>query len=1157
MLSVDFDGPIRLCDRALPFTVEAGLAAEGRFGTGYACIRDTKNLLPYADASLETNVTDGVYVRTGIKVMPETRWRTWFRDAHVASAFVKGRKGAELTISVTTGGGDKDENIARLWTPRLKSRDAKVTDARIVQDDPHPQTVKLTGDWQRVAAWIFADARRGQNRKYTLRIATADGSAFALKGLQYELQQKHEPDGDRVAPGAPLPGGQRVGMPPFVVDLPKLGVDFPYTNGAFSAWVKLPTPSNLEPILGPILCWDRSELGPKVFRSVRGSPDLKSPIDPADTGWQHVALVWTATNAVVYRNGVETGRVGRRIPRDAGLPSSTLRLGCSNWAGRIPSGYTIDDLALYDRPLSATDVQELAKGLRSADVRTDWMAEKPTAVLFNRNEREARLVTIVYAPEAAKATFALSVGGQEGEPFDRDLRKGANVVIATFDARAFAPGKYRFSLVGGERRILRKAEPRLKVAGELEILPQFDRNAYRVFNWGGNKPIPVDYAVAAGMNVEHLGVGSLTAMEEATRRGLHLAIEVSPLNDIFDNGFDRAATGKRLGRKLVRHAGRANWDMTLTTTEQANVRNWRRAREFPRWREWAEKEGLDPFSGTPEAAFQLGRARGWKAPADGVLPADDMALRTMLWVRNGGDPVLQFNRLAAEAAHRLSPGNLVWAEPSCPFGVDMTAYWTYDYSTRRGVSRMKRSYEEARSVGTAYMPTLGMGYGDGLEGYSEGEAPADPAQRARKRFGLTQSVDELVIKTLLCMGTTRATAMSYFDLCSWSEGEKQATPVPGKPYAEPGSGRRFGERMRSDLLPALMVLKDLDTDVGCPVAVFLPQSTDHTSGLGWAFRSYIFDVTAELFRQIPECDVLGDGVTAETLSRYRHVIYPSASSIWAPNDAALEQAAKKGTKLYVDFLCRRQYPNAVRFDDGQPKTNVWNNYAGWMKQFGPSWDRYRKLLADIRLAERGSAAAFLEKTDGDVLVYPRRSALGVNCCLVVNDTRGLGPLNRYNKSPDYRPHGAPAKATVSLKIPSDWTVYEFFSSRSLETHSEGGRVFVDLDLPAAGGALLMAYPKPLAKLTAQFERTDDPREGVLAVTLADADGAAPKGRQLVRLELADEKGPRDESGLYTLVDGVCRIPIYFPVGGEDAELKAELVERTSGLKAVAVRRTGN
>jgi len=85
-----------------------------------------------------------------------------------------------------------------------------------------------------------------------------------------------------------------------------------------------------------------------------GGCDISSAFSPQTSSWHHVAVVYTGTNVITYFDGVETDNSARTL----NTATTVARLGY--WAGQS-TYYTgaIDEVRIYDRALSANDVQAL------------------------------------------------------------------------------------------------------------------------------------------------------------------------------------------------------------------------------------------------------------------------------------------------------------------------------------------------------------------------------------------------------------------------------------------------------------------------------------------------------------------------------------------------------------------------------------------------------------------------------------------------------------------------------------------------------------------------------------------------------------------------------------------------------------------------------
>ena len=1156
--AADFDSPVRLGGWVEPYAPQEGRLVEGKFGKGCFFGRTSDNRLkPEQDPGLVESPT-GLVVIAKLQTEVETRWRDYFRDAAIGSAWVKGEAGDTVEVSVEmTTFNENEASLAeyeKKLFPRLKARDKTATDARIVRYEPHPQSVRLTGGWQRVAAYCFSDARLDSYRRfYTLRFRSRGGRKLAAKKFMFELRYVGPKALDDVSPGVYTPPGRTTEFPRFGRRLADYERPFPVTNGTFSAWVRTGEPCNLRERLGCYFVCGRFEAGPKevVHDGLIGA--MPAPFDGADDDWHHVAVTWSATNVVTYLDGRRKSTY-KRVKFDYNPAKAELKLGGCGFIGRNPSGVTLDEVFLYGRTFSAAEVAALCVGAKKGDA-GGWAAERTGCRLFHRNERAARLVYPVHAPAAAKAVFAVAVDGRAAGETKVDLVKGENLVCLPFDARALACGKHRYEVVGCERTVLGKGPERLRLADELEILPRFDRGAFSFFSWGGNNAnLPVAYILSAGCDGRQLDsrVGPRT-MDEMQRLGLHVALNCnSHAQDGFATGFDRDLMRAKIEADFKPHIGRFNWDRTLCTSEASHPRHMNRMKGVRRWEDWARQElGHEPVFDVVGTAQNMAWPKGWKRAPDGVYADDNPVARTFYWGLRRGEPVQVVNAIVTEAAHRLSPGNFTWSENHNGGSADGTVFWDYSHETRRILCDYRMYSGFALDTKTKWQPTIGMGTWPDVYGWLDGKKPADREVAKKTRFSLMLTVDEVKIQSYAMLGSTRCENLAYFDLDAWYEGEPHvAAPKPHTRVADPDSPARLKAAIDADIRPYAMLLRDADVAPNGGVALMMTSTAWHGCSLGW-LRVYLSTLWGRFMGTIPNVDLLRDGFTAEDLAKYRHILMPGARNILKSNDAALEAAAKRGTKIWTDFICTRDYPGGERFDG--LSTNCWKTLGETIKGDATnSYARVEALAKAWRPLVREGAFAWVESSDGDAIVYPRSVGGEVRFASVHNLTGTTGPQNRFTDQADFRPYGKAAKATVSLKIPKDWTVYDFMASRKLKAvRYENGRAFFDLDLPAAGCALLAAYPAPLEKLTVTLDVPKDEPEGAATVRLTDATGACPKGRQIVRATVTDAAtgAVRDESGWYVLKDGACRIPLYFPTTDKARRVKVSLVEKTSGLTA--------
>ncbi|HEX7479112.1 MAG TPA: LamG domain-containing protein, partial [Polyangiales bacterium] len=93
-----------------------------------------------------------------------------------------------------------------------------------------------------------------------------------------------------------------------------------------------------------------------------GQEQQVNPPAVATGSWQHVVVTLTGNTATVYINGVQAGQNTSMTLNPTSLGATT-----QNWIGRsqyndpYPTG-KFDNFRIYDRALSATEVQNLFSG---------------------------------------------------------------------------------------------------------------------------------------------------------------------------------------------------------------------------------------------------------------------------------------------------------------------------------------------------------------------------------------------------------------------------------------------------------------------------------------------------------------------------------------------------------------------------------------------------------------------------------------------------------------------------------------------------------------------------------------------------------------------------------------------------------------------------
>ncbi|MBL7183539.1 MAG: hypothetical protein ISS50_03710 [Anaerolineae bacterium] len=153
-------------------------------------------------------------------------------------------------------------------------------------------------------------------------------------------------------------------------------VEVPHNNSlnpvkelTLAAWVRLVDPGNNQKIVGKTTTGDGYLLGvgggrlyPEIWDSTGASYTFQAGSISANT-WTHLAVTWqTGGQMIGYINGTEVNRITAST-NPIGSNTMPLRIGVAPWdpGGFGVNGF-IDEVRVYNRALSATEIQALASG---------------------------------------------------------------------------------------------------------------------------------------------------------------------------------------------------------------------------------------------------------------------------------------------------------------------------------------------------------------------------------------------------------------------------------------------------------------------------------------------------------------------------------------------------------------------------------------------------------------------------------------------------------------------------------------------------------------------------------------------------------------------------------------------------------------------------
>ena len=572
--------------------------------------------------------------------------------------------------------------------------------------------------------------------------------------------------------------------------------------------------------------------------------------------------------------------------------------------------------------------------------------------------------------------------------------------------------------------------------------------AFAVFSWGGSKSISTNFLDRIGVDTVNSMLpitGPITPKAESdvaaiTAGGRNVCIRYENYRRwIRENRgpVDWERVRREVSEDLGRFAANPRWTMTLANSEVYPESPLTAPERDPAIVAEARAAiGMEPdfgarlhdglFEPTNHAAF---------AGLRGVVKHDNALLETLRWFRAEGMPTLKFLRIVRDEVHRMKPGNVVWTEPlhggiagSC----DMTADWLYEYSEFLTLGSLRLMAVDPRTAGMPFMPTLTAYYYPA----QYGEHPTAKGKDG-KPLGvmMSQSGDEIEIKSYLAIGAVQAGALSLFHLDTWEYGERETrnyladSSTPITTVAEVGVADRYGKFLKTRLLPLAETFKSAQ-NVRAPLAVYVPEPVEVCGG--WRFglhhyRRMILDTFGK--KGIPY-DVIGDREVCDekTLRQYKYLFMPMCNVMYEECDAAIKSAAEKGLVVVLDAhgkFFKDRYSNA-EFHPEILYKHIWNApdatsvpLRAWADS---KRDELRKLSRAWSSGDVGDSFTFV------------KAAKGVAYIVVVNNRRrdGGGILADFKKTKtvkmpdDYRPYGAPQRIATHIRAGEDCIVEEVF-----------------------------------------------------------------------------------------------------------------------------------
>ena len=894
---------------------------------------------------------------------------------------------------------------------------------------------------------------------------------------------------------------------------------FPFERGSFSCWYRSP-----EDKLGfkgaPLFClggfWHynwRWNGGEWRTTEKRGGSLAIGKAFVRETKWHHFAATWNDAGTVAYIDGEKVGEKSS-VPRDdmSAMSNAVLRIGTGG-DGVCAANLVVDELAFFKHDLTAAEVKSLAtaqKGLM--DGRRRILAAPDMLPFFWRDDPAAALNFELHVPDSAAGEYAVAaeIGGDALPRFQKNLVPGDNDLVVPFDAWRYRVGSYpyRVSLVGSDGATAFSRE------GTIEMRPRLDRDKFKFFSWGGSKPASAKYLREIGINL--VNVNDAVGARSAVREGFMANLRYDNNRTAAAKAFDLPRVSREARRRMRPLAGLYAWASVLVNTEMYGDGNYVSATNNPKFHEYAAKELRKPTWAVKFPPFEIDwNLLGHKTPPRGVV--DEPALESLEWFAQKGMPLYRVGEEVTRTIHSLRPDVVSWSEPLHNGGgfiryFDLGADWIYDSPAGFCAYNARSQYARTRPWGRPYMPTLSMGY------WHFRIPPAYDYSKTNKdgkhpRVHISQTADELMIKSWLVVSAVPAAALSYFAADYW---EHEIT--------EPDAAARYCEFMRKTFVPATTLLQGM-TNALPPIAIAYPMEVDWCAGWKWGRHHFKTRWGNAIGDGALPFDVLFDqDITLQNVSRYKYVMVPMMSVLTKPHEAALRGAASRGTKIVSD-----EY-DAFNFQGGV-KLPVKYDYPPDGRGNPQLFDiPFRAWYANLEKELRPTLPAWSEQDGSNSFTFVKEH-LGARYVVVVNNAREVGGAlqNRYCKVPWYNPLGASQNILTHIRAQDGAAIYDALAGRRLSLKRVNGEFLFAMDYAAAQGRVFAVYPRPLSKVKVSVVgKPARGGRGWVDVRVLDASGNPAPGRQLVEVYVTDPEGRvTDDSGLYRLEAGLAKIALRF------------------------------
>ena len=272
------------------------------------------------------------------------------------------------------------------------------------------------------------------------------------------------------------------------------------------------------------------------------------------------------------------------------------------------------------------------------------------------------------------------------------------------------------------------------------------------------------------------------------------------------------------------------------------------------------------------------------------------------------------------------------------------------------------------------------------------------------------------------------------------------------------------------------------------------------------------------------------------LDAYDLVVIPENSGLYAPAKEPLRALLARGGKVLVDDYWKTTLPGVTQ-----------------LKWRGTAAEKASSDAAVLAACAAVRRQADCNGTGAKVALNLLQHA-GANYVVAVNTRRQVGPhFGRFGRVLE---DGVAQTATLVLDPALGSVAYAIPEGVQIPLAAANGRLAADLDLPPAGGRMLVLLPRPIAKISLNIDGSRLGRDGgdvTLEAVLTDAQNQVVPGGIPLRCDIRDPTGAMSDLSRYAMFSGgrwtlTAIIPANAPMGTWTATVRDLAAGRTATVE---------